>query len=322
MLGFFGIGLSFAALERLPLGDAAALGFINPILAIFIAFLTLGEQVGRLELLAVAGSSIGIVFVTRPPAIFGSAVVPPDGLGIVLQLCATFAAASVTVLVRKLAKSIHWTVVLFWQGVGQALLSPPVATLIGRQWGLPSAPEGAAKVILYMVAGGTFAVGGQVCMTKGLSTERVGPVSCVRSSHVIAAFVLQAVVTPEEPISLLSIVGALMIITSIVSVMWHRKRGGHSGGSQSGARCTSAPKIRAQWGLRASGRNGAALQSTPKRRSAAFDLAHVGVDSGLSAAAEDSLQHISATPATTELRPTRTLLRDNALRSDDPAHCT
>ena len=51
LVGFSGIGFGFAALQRIPLGDAAALSFISPSVSVLVAWLTLGEAAGRAELL-------------------------------------------------------------------------------------------------------------------------------------------------------------------------------------------------------------------------------------------------------------------------------
>ena len=160
LLGYTGIGFGFAALERLPLGDAAAIGFVSPVFSITFAWIFLGERIGLIEALAAAGSCVGIVLVAQPAALFGDAAVPPDAFGVLLALCGALGAGAVTVVIRKLAKSMHWTIVLWWQGLGQAIVSPPVALALGRTWGSPD--RDAAFVCLALLLGGLCAVGGYV----------------------------------------------------------------------------------------------------------------------------------------------------------------
>ena len=124
-----------------------------------------------------------------------------------------------TVLIRKLARSLHWTVVLLWQGMGQFIISPPVAIALGRHWNLPSDSKRASLACVLMITGGLFAVGGQVCLTKSLSAERVGPVAILRSTNVIASFAFQSLVTPMDPISSWSILGATCIVLSIAMIL-------------------------------------------------------------------------------------------------------
>ena len=72
---------------------------------------------------------------------------------------------------------------------------------------------------MLMITGGLFAVGGQVCLTKSLSAERVGPVAILRSTNVIASFAFQSLVTPMDPISSWSILGATCIVLSIAMIL-------------------------------------------------------------------------------------------------------
>jgi drug/metabolite transporter (DMT)-like permease len=51
LVGFAGIGFGFSAIQRIPLGDASALSFVSPSVSVAVAWLTLGEAVGRAELL-------------------------------------------------------------------------------------------------------------------------------------------------------------------------------------------------------------------------------------------------------------------------------
>ena len=56
-VGFSGIAFSMAALERLPLGDASALGFVSPVVSTVVAWLTMGERLGATEAACILASS-------------------------------------------------------------------------------------------------------------------------------------------------------------------------------------------------------------------------------------------------------------------------
>merc|ERR1712232_589726 len=109
-----------------------------------------------------------------------------------------------------------WPVVLLYQGAGQLLISFPLAALLGRHWTLPR-PDAAAL----MIVAGVAAFGGQTTMTLGLRASRTGPASAVRTTNVLASFVFQPMVTPSEPVSALSLLGATCIACACVFLVWH-----------------------------------------------------------------------------------------------------
>ena len=236
VVGFGGIGFGFASVQRLPLGDQSALNFTSPCVAVLVAWLTLGERAGRIELIGLGGALVGAVLVARPPMLFGAAdggvLAPLDQLGVSLALLGSLSAGSVVVIIRKLAQKLHWSVVLLWQALGQMLIAPLVAVAVGERF---HAPGGA--LLWLMVVGGGFAFFAQVLLTKGLAAEKVGPASAMRSTTVLSSFVLQAVLTPSEPVQPLSVVGALIITAAIVLILLNkarRKRGGGGGSGGSG----------------------------------------------------------------------------------------
>ena len=94
VLGYTGIGFNFAALERIPLGDAAAINFMSPAFSILLAWAWLGERIGVLEGSAAASSCLGIVLVARPPSLFGDSISRPDPMGVILALCAAVGAGT------------------------------------------------------------------------------------------------------------------------------------------------------------------------------------------------------------------------------------
>jgi drug/metabolite transporter (DMT)-like permease len=211
-VGFLGIALSMAALERLPMGDASALNFISPIVSTLVAALTMGpnERIDCTDAALVSSSSTGILLIARPSFLFGHSTQPLDALGVVLALSAAVTAGCAVVLIRKLAKGgLHFTVVLLYQAVGQMIFSQIAMPLFSRAWVWPS-PIATAALLL----GGICGFLAQVMLTKGLSRETVGKASVARSTGVLGSFALQLAVTPDEPIQPLSVLGASLITAS------------------------------------------------------------------------------------------------------------
>src|SRR6056297_1730191 len=65
-LGWGGVTLMFAAAAFIPLSDATAISFLNPVIALLLAIPLLGERVGPIRLSAAAIALIGAVILLRP----------------------------------------------------------------------------------------------------------------------------------------------------------------------------------------------------------------------------------------------------------------
>ena len=224
VVGYGGIGFGFACFERLPLGDGSALQFVSPVVSVLVAWRFLGERLQRSQVLGIFGTAVGVVLVARPPSLGFDAATHgrADALGVALALLGALSAGCAIVIIRKLAKMhLHWTVILLWQGMGQVVLSPGVALVLHRSW-IPLD----ATCFAYMLAGGVAAFFAQMAMTKGLAKEKVGPVSAMRTTNVLFAYLFQHIVTPGETIYGLSVLGALCITGSIVLILVQKAKDG------------------------------------------------------------------------------------------------
>ncbi|WP_298561438.1 DMT family transporter [uncultured Aliiroseovarius sp.] len=66
--GFVGVTLMFAAATLIPLADATAISFLNPVFAMLLAIPLLGERVGPWRWLSVAMALMGALILIRPGA--------------------------------------------------------------------------------------------------------------------------------------------------------------------------------------------------------------------------------------------------------------
>ena len=136
LIGYAGISFNFAAIERLALGDAAAISFFAPVISALLAWAFLAEAIRWRDTLAIAVACAGIILVARPPILFG-AEGAPDPIGVLFALASALAVGNVVVLLRYLSQSVDWAVVLLYQAVGQVLISLPIALALGRSWLVP-----------------------------------------------------------------------------------------------------------------------------------------------------------------------------------------
>lgn len=65
-LGWAGVSFMFAAAARMPLSDATAISFLNPVFAMIFAYAFLKERVGPIRWLAALGCFVGALILLRP----------------------------------------------------------------------------------------------------------------------------------------------------------------------------------------------------------------------------------------------------------------
>lgn len=66
LFGWAGVSLMFAAVAFIPLSDATAISFLNPVFAMILAIPLLGERVGRIRWSAAAIALLGTLILLRP----------------------------------------------------------------------------------------------------------------------------------------------------------------------------------------------------------------------------------------------------------------
>src|SRR6056297_3303406 len=94
--GWGGVTLMFAAAAFIPLSDATAITFLNPVIALLLAIPLLGERVGPIRLSAAAIALIGAVILLRPtPEAFQP--------GAILALCAAVFFGIEVIIIKRLS---------------------------------------------------------------------------------------------------------------------------------------------------------------------------------------------------------------------------
>jgi drug/metabolite transporter (DMT)-like permease len=137
------------ALRFLPIADAAAVGFVSPLLITALSVPMLGEVVGLRRWTAIAVGFIGVLIVIRP----GTGTFQPAAF---LVLASSLAWAVATILTRRIAGRDDASATMMWAAmVGLCLLSVAVPFVyVGPSW----------SDIALNVALGTFATIGQYWM--------------------------------------------------------------------------------------------------------------------------------------------------------------
>jgi drug/metabolite transporter (DMT)-like permease len=66
LCGWIGVSLMFTAVAQIPLSDATAISFLNPVLGMILAIPILGERIGKWRWAAAAIALIGALILLRP----------------------------------------------------------------------------------------------------------------------------------------------------------------------------------------------------------------------------------------------------------------
>lgn len=167
----------YAALAQLPLAPATVLQYLYPTLTALLAWLMLGEPIGRRVLLAMVLGWGGVVLVAQPGALLQGAVALPP-LAVLIALAGALFTALAYVSVRSLGASEHPLVIVFYFPLVALVLSLP---LVALEPVLPTLRE-----LLWLVGVGVFTQLGQVSLTRGLTALPAAQATAI--SYVQVAF--------------------------------------------------------------------------------------------------------------------------------------
>lgn len=163
LTGFCGMGAGFFALSLMPLVDATALSFTQPMFLALLAIPMLGERVGIHRALAIVAGFIGVLVLSLGQGGFRASL---GAVGLAAALANAALSACSALLVRMLSASESSATITVWQSLLMTLLS---ALLLPFGWVTPGWID--ALLLLGIGACGGIA---QYWMTQGY---RFGPAS-------------------------------------------------------------------------------------------------------------------------------------------------
>ena len=211
----------------MPVPDALCIIFACPVVTILLSAAVLGDSLNPPKLAAALLLFSGVALVCRPPFIFGAHAQPAPGsgyyLGAALAVTACVAQGVACVLVAR-CREVATPVLAAWSSAAGLVLgaascvldqrTPLVstqplqwATLLGRR-----SPQSVVCLTLHTTAG--LSVCGLVAFTTlTLALQLISPnlVSSLRCLEMVAAFLVQSLITGATP-SLLSSAGGLLVI--------------------------------------------------------------------------------------------------------------
>lgn len=206
--GWAGVSLMFASVAFIPLADATAITFLNPVFAMMLAIPLLGEKVGRWRWGAAAVALIGAMILLRPtPASFQPAAL--------LALAAAMIMGLELIFIKKLTnREPPLQVLLINNAIGLVIASAAVLPV----WQMPSPGQWAALVAL-----GMLMACAQACFINGMAradASFVAPFSYATLIFAAAYDFLGFGVIPDA----VTVLGAVIILTGAAVLAWREGR--------------------------------------------------------------------------------------------------
>jgi drug/metabolite transporter (DMT)-like permease len=196
----------YIAITRMPLGDAASIQFLAPVLVTALSGLLLGEQVGPRRWMGVGLGFIGVLLVARP----GSGIL---GWNALLPLATAVLLAFYMLLTRIIRdKDDAATTTFYTTALGTVILS----VLVIFNWQTPTPMQW-----ILMVTMGSAGAVGHFMLVKALHNAEASMLAPFTYSQVVAAIAWGYLVFADVP-SIWTVAGASVVITSGLYV-WYRE---------------------------------------------------------------------------------------------------
>ncbi|KAM9424278.1 solute carrier family 35 member G1 [Pholidichthys leucotaenia] len=215
--GFIGSNamiLLFYAVQQMPLADATVIMFSNPVFTSLLAWVFLKEKCTIWDCVFTVFTLTGVILIARPPFLFGENTRGIEGnyinhiKGTIAAFAGAVGAACTYVVLRKMGKSVHYYLSVWYYAVIGFIECIIVVSILG-EWKIPFCGRDRWMLMLIAVLG----IVGQTFLTKALQIEKAGLVALVRTVDVVLAFIFQFIFFNHAP-TWWSLGGALCIVAS------------------------------------------------------------------------------------------------------------
>lgn len=208
LFGWGGVTLMFAAVAFIPLSDATAISFLNPVFGMLLAIPLLGERVGPLRWLAAFTALLGALILLRPgPESFQLA-----GL---LALGAAILMGMELILIKKLAnREPAFQILLVNNALGLGIATLAVLPV----WVMPTGGQWGALIGL-----GVLMATAQACFVNAISRADASFITPFSYVTLIFATLYDLLIFDVWP-DWVSMTGALIILGGASLLAWRERK--------------------------------------------------------------------------------------------------
>ncbi|WP_209505678.1 MULTISPECIES: DMT family transporter [unclassified Ruegeria] len=202
--GWAGVTLMFASVAFIPMADATAISFLNPVFGMVLAIPLLGERVGPWRWLAAAVALVGAVILLRPTA----ASFQPAAL---LALAAAAFIGMELIFIKKLSgREAPIQILLINNTMGLVIATVAVSFVFH----MPTPQQWVALVGI-----GLLMACAQVCFINGMARADASFVAPISYATLIFAALYDFAVFDVIP-DRISLIGAVTILTGGLILVW------------------------------------------------------------------------------------------------------
>lgn len=206
--GALGVTLMFASVAFIPLSDATAISFLNPVFAMIFAIFLLGEKVGPVRWSAAGIAMIGALILLRP----GSGAIAPGAL---LALGAALMLGLEVIFIKRLSRRERpFQILLVNNAIGLIISTLAVLTL----WEPPSLHQWIALAGI-----GVFMALAQTCFLNSVARADASFVVPFSYATLLFAAAYDAMIFNVIP-GATSFLGAGIIIAGAALLAWREAR--------------------------------------------------------------------------------------------------
>ena len=208
LAGWGGVSLMFAAVAFIPMADATAISFLNPVFAMMLAIPLLGERVGCIRWAAAGIALFGALVLLRPtPASFQPAAL--------LALAAAMAMGLEIALIKILSGREGWLQILLINNSFGLIIASLAVFFV---WTPPTPLQWAA-----LVGVGLFMALAQMAYVNAMARAEASFVAPFAYATLIFAALFDALVFTTPPDAVTSD-GAAIIIAGAALLAWREAR--------------------------------------------------------------------------------------------------
>jgi drug/metabolite transporter (DMT)-like permease len=215
LLGTLAMGMTFAALGMLPLPEVTAIGYATPIFTVILAVVILHERIRMVRITAILLGLAGVLIMLWPRLNGGASLQDTATFGALLVLLATMARAMVQIIVRKLVHTEHTAAIVFYFSVTASVLS---LMTLPFGWVVPS-PNTMFLLILAGVLGGMA----QILITSSFRFGAASMLAPIDYSSMLFSILIGYFWFDEIP-TMVMLIGAALVISGNVLVIWRERR--------------------------------------------------------------------------------------------------
>lgn len=207
--GFAALSCFFFSIVHLPLAEATVIQFTYPVFTALLASLFLREALNRRVMIGIGASLVGVSLIARPAFLFGEWTSDISPWVALVAVTGALLTAAAYVSVRRLARSDHTLVAIFYF----PLISLPAAAVTAvPHWIWPSSRDW-----LLLLAASCATQLAQVFLTRGLFREEAGRAASIAYLQVAFAALWGVVVFAEVP-DWGTVTGGVLILASCLQV--------------------------------------------------------------------------------------------------------